>query len=90
MNKTAPLHIVLTGRFAAAIDDLRPRLLHFDKSTMRGMTPDGPVRILSADCPDRLWGLKVASYEVHPTAEVCRGLAECVQILSYHVARGQA
>lgn len=63
------MHAVITGHLNAAIHDWRDRLDALNRATMRGTMRDGrEVIFISTDFPERLYGLRLTSYEMHPTA----------------------
>jgi len=66
------LHIVIVGRFAAAISDWRDSLSQFNPNIMQGIDGLGrTVRFVSIDNPDALRGLKFETYEFHDSAFFC-------------------
>lgn len=69
-GRRAAMHVVITGRLNVAIADWWHRLLWFNPLTMRGETVDGEVWFLLGDQPDRLRGMHIASYELHPSVEL--------------------
>ena len=81
-------HIVLTGNLDAAITDWEPRLRVLFRTTLIGEDHDGRViRFVTPSNPDRLRGIKIDSYEVHPTALRARGYRDAKDILTTRVLR---
>ena len=76
----APLHVVLVGSYDAAFSDWREKLR---SHTSSGGVDDRGRNILfvSASRPDRLRGLRIDTWSVHPSAYRERAADECIAIL---------
>ena len=73
------MHAIITGHFAAAIEDWRDRLSTFNRPRMVGATNDGEkIMFVSVDHPERLQGVSLSSFEVHPTA---RSSPDCSRVI---------
>jgi hypothetical protein len=89
--KASPLHVVLTGNYHSAFKDWWPRIQSLSVSRNEGIDDQGrTIKFVSAWKPRELRGLRIDSWEVHPTARKERDFDECVMILKSRCPEGGA
>jgi len=80
--KASPLHVVLTGNYHSAFKDWWPRIQSLSVSRNEGIDDQGrTIKFVSASRPDRLRGLRIDTWSVHPSAYRERAADECIAIL---------
>lgn len=83
------LHVVLVGNRNLAFIDWWDRIQGLSASRNEGIDDQGRIiKFVSAWKPDELRGLRIDSWEVHPTARKERDVDECLMILKSRCPKG--